>query len=148
MSTQPERPRTGDNYSLVRPMSVKKTKKLNVPLSPYRLVILLVLILVLAGVGLLIARERRTPDLNNVNVVMSDVSRHYSLPTNEMPALATVTDSRKVQSSFSGKVQNGDKILIYQNNKKAIVYRPSIDRIVDVEPVLIDTPPSAVKHTN
>lgn len=93
--------------------------------------------------SVLIFKLHKHPNLNDVHVIMVDVSRHYTLPTKETPALATVTDSRKVQSSFAGKVKNGDKILIYQQNKLAIVYRPSTDRIVDVEPVSIDAPPSA-----
>lgn len=88
-------------------------------------------------------------NLGDVNVVVNLVDRHYVLPSNEKPALATVTDKSKLQSSLSGKVQNGDKILIYQKNQKAIIYRPSIDKIVDVEPVSIDAPPAqAGKNSN
>lgn len=84
----------------------------------------------------------RNQDLNDVDVVKAKVARHYALPTNEMPALATVTDSAKVQANFSVKLQNDDKVLIYENNKKAIVYRPSLDRVVDVEPVTVSNPTS------
>jgi hypothetical protein len=79
----------------------------------------------------------RDTNLSDVNVIMKKVSKHYALPANEMPALATITDSSKVQSNFSAKVKDDDKVLIYENNKKAIVYRPSLDRIVDVEPVTV-----------
>jgi hypothetical protein len=101
-----------------------------------------VLIVVASATVTLLQRQKET-DLNNVDTVMELVAKHYRLPTDEKPALATVTDNKKVQSSFRGKVQNGDKILIYQTNQQAIVYRPTIDRIVDVEPVSIDTPPQA-----
>lgn len=81
------------------------------------------------------------PNLNTVTAVEEKVSQLYALPSDETPALATVTDSKKLSSSFAGKVQNGDKLLIYQKNGKAIVYRPSLNKIVDVEPVTIDTLP-------
>ncbi len=85
---------------------------------------------------------------NNVNVVIAEVSKHYLLPANETPALATVTDTSKLTSPFFKKSQNGDKVLIYQTNQVAIIYRPKIDRIIAVGPVSIDTPPSATssKH--
>jgi hypothetical protein len=84
--------------------------------------------------------SHRITNLNDVHVIMGKVTRHYQLPTDETPALATVTDSKKLQSNFSAKLHNDDKILIYENNKKAIVYRPSIDRVIDVEPVTVNEP--------
>lgn len=88
-------------------------------------------------------------NLNDVNVVKARVGRLYLLPADEQPALATVTNEAKLSSSFSGRVKDGDKILIYQTNRKAIAYRPSIDKIVDVEPVSIDAPPAqASKSSN
>lgn len=88
-------------------------------------------------------------NLNDVHVVQARVGRLYLLPTDEQPALATVTNEAKLSSSFSGRVKDGDKILIYQTNRKAIAYRPSIDKIVDVEPVSIDAPPAqASKNSN
>ncbi len=98
---------------------------------------------IIALSGVLIVKHNRNLDYNNVKVVTARVSRHVVLPTDEEPALATVTDSNKLTSSFKGKVENGDKLIIYQNNKKAIVYRPSIDRVVTIEPVAIDTAPGA-----
>ena len=76
----------------------------------------------------------------SVDQVISKVSEHYVLPTDEKPALATVTDKSKLTSQFFKHTQNGDRILIYQNNKIAIVYRPSINRIISVGPVSIDNP--------
>ncbi len=84
-------------------------------------------------------------NLNDVNVIKAKVGRLYLLPSDEQPALATVTNEAKLSSSFLGRVKDGDKILIYQTNRKAIAYRPSIDKIVDVEPVSIDAPPAQVK---
>jgi len=70
--------------------------------------------------------------------LISAVSRHIILPSNESPAQLTIVDASKVQSQFLKKTQDGDRVLVYQNNRKAIIYRPSIDRIVDVGFVQID----------
>lgn len=104
----------------------------------------LLLLLVIVGIVLWTINARQ-PDLNDVAVIKTKIGKIYLLPTNEQPALATVTNSKKLSSSFAGKVEDGDKVLIYQNNAKAIVWRPSINKIVDVEPVSIDTPPSQIE---
>lgn len=82
--------------------------------------------------------QEATGDLNDVTYVIGRVSRHMVLPSDEMPALLTVTDNAKLTSSFLKQAKNGDKVLVYQTNKKAILYRPGTDRIIDVGPVAID----------
>lgn len=79
-------------------------------------------------------------NLNDVGVITKRVSRHVVLPEGETPALLTVTDSSALTTAFLKQTKNDDKVLVYQKNKKAIIYRPSVDRIIDVGPVSIDTP--------
>jgi hypothetical protein len=61
------------------------------------------------------------------------------LPSGETPTLATVTDVSKLkgQAIFSN-AQNGDKVLVYVKAQKIIVFRPSADKLVDVEPLVSD----------
>ena len=77
-------------------------------------------------------------DLGNVNIIEDMVSRHMILPANEVPALVTVTDPSKLTTDFLKNTAVGDKVLIYQKNQRAIIYRPSVDRIIDIGPVVID----------
>lgn len=70
------------------------------------------------------------------NVVRA-VSRHFLLPADERPALLTIEDRSRVKSEFFRKAQNGDKVLVYKTNKLLILYRPGIDRIIEVGPVSI-----------
>ncbi|HTH72324.1 MAG TPA: hypothetical protein VL737_03090 [Candidatus Pristimantibacillus sp.] len=86
-----------------------------------------------------------TANLDNVTAVKAKVASHYLLPADEEPALATVTDKSRLNTPFLKTADNGDKILIYQQNHLAIIYRPSIDRIVSVGPVTIDAPPQATQ---
>ncbi len=83
------------------------------------------------------------PDLDSVKVVKTLIARHYILPPSEEPALATITDATKLQTPFLKHAKNGDKILIYQTAGVAIIYRPSLDRIVTVGPVNIQPTGSA-----
>ncbi|OGI90570.1 hypothetical protein A2911_00385 [Candidatus Nomurabacteria bacterium RIFCSPLOWO2_01_FULL_40_15] len=58
------------------------------------------------------------------------------LPTGEVPTVATVSDPKVLQNqSFFIDVKKGDKVLIYANAQKAVLYRPEIDKIVNIAPV-------------
>lgn len=70
-----------------------------------------------------------------VDLLVETVSRLMVLP-DEAPTAATVTDKTRLQDQpFFQSAENGDKVLIFQNAQKAILYRPSLRRIVDVAPV-------------
>ncbi len=70
--------------------------------------------------------------------VMEDVSNLMLLPEGELPVMATVTNAEdlKKEQAFYADVLNGDKVLIYVQNQKAIIYSPSRDVIVNVGPVV------------
>ncbi len=97
---------------------------------------LLVVALIAAGV-LLQMRQDSNNNMNDVRIVAERVGRHYTLPRDETPALATVTDKQSLQTKFLQQANNGDKILIYQKAKRVIIYRPDTDRIIDVGPVSV-----------
>lgn len=66
------------------------------------------------------------------------ISKFISLPADEEPSLATITDIEKLkdQPFFKG-AKNGDKLIIYNKTAKAILYRPSENKIIDF--TLLDT---------
>lgn len=71
-----------------------------------------------------------------VDELVKSVSKLMRLPAGESPTVATVSDITKLQSqSFFKNAKNGDKVLIYTKAQKAIIYRPSENRIIDVAPI-------------
>lgn len=70
-----------------------------------------------------------------VKALVSKVSKLIVLPDEE-PTVATVTDPSKLAGqAFFATAQTGDKVLIYANAKKAVLYRPSEGKIVEVAPI-------------
>lgn len=83
--------------------------------------------------------------LKEVSELTTKISKHLLLPTDEVPEIRTIQDAKaatEAQSFFVG-TQNGDKVLVYVQARKAIVYSPERDIIVNVGPVFVDDEESA-----
>src|SRR3989344_2300142 len=65
--------------------------------------------------------------------VVAKVSKLIVLPEGETPTVATVADPELLKNQpFFAKAKKGDKVLIYANARKAIIYDPESTRIVEV----------------
>ena len=72
---------------------------------------------------------------NESQEITKALSRHIVVPEEE-PNIGTITDTSILASQpFFAKAALGDKIIIYKNAGKAIIYRPSIDRIIEFGPI-------------
>lgn len=113
---------------------------------PWKVIAIVMMGMVLSATTYLVFRtispKQNLSGRAELQFVEKEISKHYILPKDEEPALATVTDKSKLTTPFFKRTEDGDKILIYQKNKIAIIYRPSIDRIVGVGPVEFGTPAS------
>lgn len=77
---------------------------------------------------------------DEVKKLVLEVGKLIDLPTGEDPTVATVTDISKLKDQpFFQKAKNGDKVLIYTQAKKAILYDPKIKKVIDVAPLNIGT---------
>lgn len=77
--------------------------------------------------------------------IIDQVKKLINVPTDETPTVATVSDSEKLKNNaFFANAQNGDKVLIYTTTKKAIIFRPGENKIIEVGPISIGTPSASV----
>jgi len=67
------------------------------------------------------------------------IGEFMDLPEGEIPSVATILDKEKLKDQpFFKNAENGDKLLVYTKAMKAILYRPSSNRIIEVAPLYID----------
>ena len=75
-----------------------------------------------------------------VKKIVAEVGKLIDLPSGEDPTVATVTDVTKLKDQpFFQKAKNGNKVLIYTNARKAILYDPQAKKVIDVAPINIGT---------
>lgn len=81
--------------------------------------------------------------------IIKELSSIIELPSGEIPTLATVSDRNKLANQpFFAKAENGDKVLIYVQAGKAILYRPSTGKIIDTAPISKENiPQEALEET-
>ena len=77
--------------------------------------------------------------------LLKEIGNLLVLPEDEEPTIATVNNKDQLTSvPFFAAAQNGDKILIYQKAKKAIIFRPETGKIIEVAPINVSTPSSQI----
>ncbi|MBI2592085.1 hypothetical protein HYW36_01265 [Candidatus Saccharibacteria bacterium] len=73
--------------------------------------------------------------------VVAKVGALTELPKDETPTLATVADPDKLKDQpFFANTQKGDQALIYTQAKKAYLYRPSTNKLLEIAPINIGAP--------
>jgi hypothetical protein len=128
----------------------------------YSIIIISTFVVVLLGVGVwkyrelsLQLRELKTNPSKLQEFAQDDqkalvgvVGKLMELPVDEVPTVAQVSDAEKLKEQpFFAGAQNGDRVLIYTNARKAILYRPTTNKIIDVAPINIGTGSAAAVTT-
>lgn len=116
-----------------------------------------VIALILAGYFysqvLLLQKNPQAIAQQEVADLVAKVSKLIVLPTEETPTVATVSDPEALKDQpFFAKAEIGDKVLIYAEAKKAILYSVTLNKIIDVAPLNIGagsavTPPASKNTT-
>lgn len=120
------------------------------------LIVLVILLAALPSVYFYTKYRQAQTKLQNTNTatqeetknLIAKVAKLMILPTDEEPTIASITDKDKLKSQpFFINAANGDKMLLYMKAKKAILYRPSSNQIVEVAPMSINENASASATT-
>lgn len=82
---------------------------------------------------------------DETRALLEKVGQLIELP-NEQPTIATVTDPSSLKDqAFFANAQVDDRVLIYSTAKKAYLYRPSTNKVIEVAPVNLEDDANAVK---
>lgn len=112
---------------------------------------LLVVLVALVGVGLLVKgyldtknqlrslSDSKTASQADGQELVKEISKYFILP-NETPTVATVSDVDKLKNQeFFKDAKSGDKVLIFPDAGRALLYRPSISKIIEYSKVNLNT---------
>lgn len=108
----------------------------------FNLILVIVLLIFIGLSGFLYYKLKKVENSKTVDTkeeiksLVDKVSRLYLIPQNEEPTIATVSDPQVLKDqSFFTLAEKGDKVLIFNRSSKAVLYRPSIDKIVEIAPI-------------
>lgn len=112
-------------------------------------IIFIVVIILMLGIMMFLAYDRNklknevakssstsTSSVNEAQELKQAISQYIELSDEETPTVATVVDVNKVKNqTFFKNAQNGDKVLLFAKSGKAILYRPSTKKVIEVAPI-------------
>ena len=140
--------KTAKLQPLVEDVSVKSSKKVS-----YLYMVIILLLVALVGLGVFgyfkyrqLTKENSRLSSDNQRLsnpeesakteiarLKSDIAKLVEVPSGEEPTIATVTEIGKLKDNpFYAKAENGDKVFIYAMAKKAFIYRPRTNKIIEV----------------
>lgn len=79
--------------------------------------------------------------------LLSQIGKLIVLPEGEQPIIATVNDPEQLKGqAFFANAKKGDKVLIYNVARKAILYSPELNRVIDIAPLSAPSPTATPKQ--
>lgn len=111
--------------------------------------IMFILLLVSSGTAIYFYKQAQTSNPQKAAIeneedaekLIAKVNRLIVMPSEDVPSIATVSDLEKLKGqAFFAKAKVGDKVLIYSQAQKAILYRESEDRIIEIAPIISSAP--------
>ncbi|HEV7702242.1 MAG TPA: hypothetical protein VGO63_02250 [Candidatus Paceibacterota bacterium] len=119
-----------------------------------RLILILVILVVILGIATAYFFYRSNKLAANAGsaaasqaearTLAAKVGKIMVLPTDEVPTIATVSDPEALKGQvFFADAKVGDKVLIYTNAKKAVLYDPEVNKIVNVAPLNVGSEKAA-----
>ncbi len=118
----------------------------------YPWVVVLLLVALIGGAWLYreqlrVLLVRDTKSTYTTADLLAEVSKLVVLPAGEEPVIATVMDLNALSGQpLFANAHLGDKVIIYNTARKAILYSPTLKRVIDVAPLTIGTPSPTPKQ--
>lgn len=70
------------------------------------------------------------------NKLAEKVGKYLELPSGETPTVATVKNVEQLNNqTFFERAKNGDKILVFPQARRAVLYRPSTNKVIEYAPI-------------
>jgi hypothetical protein len=86
----------------------------------------------------LVGQSTDNKTVSESKMLARKVGKIMFVPKDEDPTIATVTNPENLRGqSFFVDAKVGDKVLIYKNAKKAILYDPIADKIITIAPLIL-----------
>lgn len=133
-------------------MVKEKKKSMSTSMRNNRALIAFLLFMMVAGFAGTAYFYMQTQDLKNnpktsqqaqdnqAANLKAKVAKLISVPADETPVIATVTDKDKLKDQpFFADAQNGDYILMFPQAKKAYIYREKENKLINVGPIAISS---------
>lgn len=81
----------------------------------------------------------RAAEQKEIQLIEEQLGEVILLPQGETPTLITIKDKNEIRENkeFFADAQDDDKILVYQQAKKAFLYRPSTKKLINLAPINI-----------
>lgn len=140
----------GESHGHKKNRAPKRSAKTKILLG----LIVVLLLVALAGIGFLLKKYNDTrqeveklstvqgqQELNKTqtNQLLGEMRAIIVLPSGEDPVVATITDiSQLKDKDFYKDAENGDRVVVFTNAKKAYIYRPSSKTIINVGAFQVD----------
>jgi len=119
---------------------MKKTETVSI-----NIIVVLVMLVLIGTAYYFFSQYKKTQLLLNnptlaakeeVKKITDQLSKLMELPAKEEPIVVTVLDKKKLTGQdFFKRAENGDKVIVYSVSKKAILFRPSINKIIEAAPL-------------
>lgn len=119
-------------------------------------VVLVLLVIILAGTSGYLWKKMQAATSSPEQIAQAEASALAKkvgmlmvLPTDETPTIATVSDPEALKTqAFFTNAKVGDKVLIYTNAKKAVLFDPVLNKILNVAPLNIGAATPAPSTAN
>lgn len=96
------------------------------------------LVILLSSTAYFYSKYKKSIAVQNDETI-TKIGNLMVLPLDEKPTVATVTDKTKVNNQpFFAHAENDDKVVIYPKSQKAILFRPSIGKLIEVMNISVE----------